>query len=174
MSRNMFAHAGVEHVLRHAAEERSDLDAIVDVDAGGASADGVNPRQMGRGLLQRVHDAVEVILRIRLVIRIPDRLVAEDDRPVDERRDLAIAAAEIEADAATVKMTAERPRLRVLGRQIARVHDLQRMIEHPLADQVGIESAGRRVAVVRAPAARRAMPARRRRSASRPATTEET
>ena len=37
----------------------------------------------------------------------------------------------------------------VLRRQIARVHDLQRMVEHPLAHEVRVEPAGRGVAVVR-------------------------
>ena len=70
-------------------------------------------------LLQRVHDAVEVILRIRLVVRVPDRLFAEDDAAVDDRRDLAIAAAEIEPDPASFEMTAERLGFRVLRREIA-------------------------------------------------------
>ena len=101
-------HPRVEQVVRHAAKERAGLDPVVDVDAGGAAADGVDARQVRGRLVQRVHDPVEVVLRVRLVVRIPHRLVAEDDPAVDDRRDLAIAAAEIEADAAALEMAAER------------------------------------------------------------------
>jgi hypothetical protein len=104
---------------------------------------------MRGGLLQRVHDAVEVILRIRLVVGIPFRLVAEHDAAVDDGGGLAIAAAEVEADPAPVQMPPQRLGDRPLRRQIARTHDLERAIEHPLADQVRVESTSGGVAVVR-------------------------
>jgi len=48
-----------------------------------------------RRLTQGIHDAVEVILRIGLKIRVPNGFVAENDFAVHNCRDLAIAAAEV-------------------------------------------------------------------------------
>jgi hypothetical protein len=52
-----------------------------------------------------------VILGIGLVVRIPDRFVAEHDLAIDDGRHLAVAAAEVKADTAPLEMPAERLRL---------------------------------------------------------------
>ena len=59
-----------------------------------------------------------MIVRIRLVVRVPDGLVAEDDAAVDDRGHLPIAAAEIEADTVAVQVTAERLGHRPFRRQV--------------------------------------------------------
>ena len=58
------ADARVELVLRDGAVERADADFVGDVDARGAAADGIDARQVGGGALQRIVDAVVVILRV--------------------------------------------------------------------------------------------------------------
>ena len=101
------ADAGVEAVLRHAAVERADADFVVHIDARGAAADGIDARQVRGGALQRIVDAVEVILRVALYRGVPGDLVAEDHLAVDDRGALAVAGAEVEADAAAFQMAAE-------------------------------------------------------------------
>ena len=133
--------ACVEDIGRHAAEEGACLDPVVDVNAGGAAADRVDPGQMRGSLPERVHDAVEVILGIRLVVRIPHRFVTEDHASIDHRGRLAVAAAEIESDPAAVQVAAEWPGDRAFRRQFACGDDLDRMIENPPADEVGIKPA---------------------------------
>ena len=44
---------------------------------------------------------------IGLVVRIPLDLLAPDDAPVDQRRHLPVAAAEVEADAAALEVPAQ-------------------------------------------------------------------
>src|SRR5207344_1327896 len=105
-------------------------------------ANGVDAREMCRRLRQGIHDPVEVILRVWLVVGIPDRLVAEHHAPVDDGCDLPVAAAKIEADATALQMTAERLGHGVFRREMPRAHDLQLTIEDELADEVGVESAG--------------------------------
>ena len=102
--------APVEHVRRHTAEQRRHLHAVVHIDPRRAAANRIHPRQMRRRLLERIHDAVIVILRVRLEIRVPDRLVAEHHLALDHRRHLAVAAAEVEADAAPVQVPPQRAR----------------------------------------------------------------
>src|SRR5207244_13067331 len=50
-----------------------------------------------------------------------------------------IAAAQIEADAASLQMPAWRPRTFLFGRKIFGVNNFQRVIKHALGYQVGIE-----------------------------------
>ena len=104
-------HAGdllVEVLLRHAAEERGHAHAVVDVDAGGAAADGVQARQLRGGAADGVQDALVVVVRIALVARVPDHLLAEDGFAVDHGAGLAVAGAQVEADAAAVQVAPER------------------------------------------------------------------
>src|SRR5688572_27493665 len=61
----------------------------------------------------------------------------------------SIAAAQVEADPAALEMASERSRLGALLRQVARVHDCERMIEHLLAHEGRVEASGGGVAVVR-------------------------
>ena len=52
-------------VGRDAAEQRGELHLVVDVDARGAAADGVDARQVRGGAPERVHDPVPVVVRGR-------------------------------------------------------------------------------------------------------------
>ena len=122
---------------------------LLHVDARRTAADGIHTRQMGRRLLQRIHDAVEVILRVGMKIRIPNRLLAEHDLAINDRRRLAVAAAQIKADAAAVKVAAQRFALRAFRRNVLRVHHFERMIEHLGGDKVRVELAGGLVAIMR-------------------------
>ena len=83
------------------------------------------------------------------MVRVPLRLVAEDDAAVDHCGDLAVAATQIEPDAAAVEISSERLRLRTFRRHVARVHDGKLVTEHQLADEVRVESSGLRIAIVR-------------------------
>ena len=90
------------------AVERADADFVGDVHARGAAADGIDARQVRGGAPQRIVDAVEVVLRVGLRARAPRHLVAEDDFAVDHGGALAVAGAEVEADAAALQMAAQR------------------------------------------------------------------
>ncbi len=94
--------------LRHGAVERADADLVGHVDARGATADGIDARQMGGGALQRIVDAVVVILRVALYRRIPGNLIAEDDLAIDDGGAFAVAGAQVEADAAAFQVAAQR------------------------------------------------------------------
>ena len=84
------------------------------------------------------------------MVGIPLRLLAPHDAPVDDGRHLAIAAAQVEADAASVEVPAERRRgVRTRGRKVAGRHDLDRVIVDALADDLGVEAAVRGVAIIR-------------------------
>ncbi len=102
--------------LRDGPEERSHHGPVVDVDAGGAPADGVDPRQPGGGLVKPGHDLMVMVGRVGLVPGVPGDLLAEDGLPIHDGAHLAVARAEVEPDAAAVQVTAERPGLLVGGR----------------------------------------------------------
>jgi hypothetical protein len=78
------------------------------VHARGAAADGVDARQVGGGAPQRIVDAVEVILRIGLRAGVPGHLIAEDHLAIGDGGALAVAGAQVEADAAAIQVAAER------------------------------------------------------------------
>ena len=101
------ADARVEFVLRDGAIERADADFVGHIDARGGTADGIDARQVGGGALQGIVDAVVVILRVALYGRVPGDFIAEDDFAIDDGGALAVAGAEVEADAAAIQMTAE-------------------------------------------------------------------
>jgi hypothetical protein len=148
---NVEEHVGdarLEDVPGHSPKQRPGLHAIVHIDAGGTAANGIDAGQVRGRLLQRVHDAIVVILRIGLVVRVPFRLIAEDDASVDHSGDLAVAATQIEPDAAAVEISSERLRLRTFRRHVARVDDGKLVTEHQLADEVRVESSGLRIAIV--------------------------
>src|ERR1017187_9941125 len=102
------ADSRVEHVLGDGAIERADADLVGHVDAGGTAADGIDARQMGGGPLQRIVHTVVVILGVALHGGVPGDLVAEDDFAFDDGGALAVAGAQVEADAAAIQVTAER------------------------------------------------------------------
>ena len=160
----------VEHVGRHPAEERGDLDAVIHINARGAAADGIHPRQMGRRLLQRIHDAVVVILGIGLEIWVPHRFLAENHLAVHDGRHLAVAAPEVEADAAAVQVPAQRSGAAPLRRQGLRMHHLDGVVEHPLAHEVRIKLARSGSRGNAPPVSPPAAPARQSESGNRPAT----
>ena len=63
---------------------------------------------MGGGLLERIHDLVEMPLRVGLVDGVPNCLSGKHDLAVDYGGRLAVAGAEIESDPATVKVPPQR------------------------------------------------------------------
>src|SRR5882762_9699128 len=89
-----------------------------------------------------------MILGIWLKIGVPDGLVVEDNLAVDDRGDFTVAAAEIEADATTVEMPAQRCRAASFGRKVAGMDDFQRMYKHALRDHIRIKSTRRRRAII--------------------------
>ena len=91
------------------------------IDACSAPADGIDARQMRGGTFQRVVDAVVMVLRVALEIRVPGDLLGEDHLAVDDRGALAVGAAEIEPDPAAVEVAAERD-----GRFARRGHRVER------------------------------------------------
>ena len=97
---------------------------------------------------QRLLDAAQVVLGIALRVGIPLHLLAPHHLAVDHRRRLAVAAPQVEADAAAVEVPAQRGGAGALGRQLAGGHHLERAAEDPLAHRLGIEAAGGAVAVV--------------------------
>ena len=97
---------GLEEVRRHGPEERGDPDLVADDDPGRRAADGVDAREVGGGLLQAVLDHAVVVVGIGLRRRGPGDLLAPDRPAVDDGRDLVVAGAEVEADAAAVEMAA--------------------------------------------------------------------
>src|SRR5437867_11765640 len=97
---------------------------------------------MRGGPVQRVHDAVEVILRVGLLHRVPDRHLAKYALAVDQRRHFAIAAAEVEPDATPVPLTAHRRAVAAGGREFGRGNDFNRAGVMALADDVRTELAG--------------------------------
>jgi hypothetical protein len=100
-------YVGIEAGGRHGTEERGDHDMIVDVDAGGTAADGIDAREMLGGELEAVVDAVVVEFRIRLVFGVPGDFRGEDRFAILDGSELIIAGAEIKSDPTTVQVTAE-------------------------------------------------------------------
>ena len=124
-----------------AAKQRGEPDPVVDVNARSAAAYGVDARKMRRRAAQRVHDAVPVVLRVALVVRVPLELFAPDDSAVHERRHLAVAPAEVEPDAAAVEVPAERRGGGPRGRQIRRRDHLDRVAVDAVPDDRRVEAA---------------------------------
>jgi len=104
---------------------------------------------MRRRFPQRVHDAVKMILRIRLKVRVPYGFFAEDHIAINDRRGLAITTAEIKADAAAVKMPARRRGRVTLRWQTFCMNHLDRMIEHPFSNNFRVKFAGWSFAIIR-------------------------
>src|ERR1017187_2675010 len=101
------ADARVEFVLGDGAVERADAYFVGHVDAGGRAANGIDARQVGGGAVQGIVDAVVVILRVALHGGVPGDLVAEDDLAIDDGGALAVAGAQVEADAAAIQVASE-------------------------------------------------------------------
>ena len=144
---NIF-YAALEDFLGDAAEEGGDFDAVVHIDPGGAAADGIDAGQVGGGAAEGVKDAVEVVLRVGLEVGVPDGFVAEDDGAVDDGGDFAVAAAEVEADAAAVEVASEGAGGGARGGRVGGGDDFDGMVVDAFADEVGIEAAGGGVAEV--------------------------
>ena len=103
---------------------------------------------MRRRFAQRIHDAVEVILRVGMKIWIPHSLLAEHDLAIHHRGHFAIASAEIEADAASIEMAPERFGHSTRRRKFMRDDNLDGMVVNFLADDVRVELARGRLAKV--------------------------
>ena len=141
-------HPAIEQLGRDAPEQRRELHLAVDVDARGAAADRVDAREVLGGAAERVHDPAPVVVGVGLVVGVPLRLLAPDDAAVDERRHLAVAAAEVEPDAAPLEVPAEVRGARALRRKRRGGHDLDRAVVDALADDLGVEASRRGVAKV--------------------------
>ena len=70
----------------NAAEEGSHPHLVVDVDAGGAAADGVDPWEMSGRSLQGIHDAIVMVLWITLKVRIPRNFFAKNNLTINDGR----------------------------------------------------------------------------------------
>ena len=99
---------GLEERLRDGAVERADPHLIVHVHAGGAAADGIHARKLRGGAAQRILDAIEVMCGSDWA-KLPGSLIAPDGAALPGARGaLAIAGAEVEADAAAIQVAAQR------------------------------------------------------------------
>ena len=119
----------LKEILRNLEKERGVHGAIVDVDAGGGDADSVYPRQMLRGRLQCGDDAVVVVIRVSRGLRKPYNFFGIDRLPIDDGRDLPVAAAGVKADPAAAQMTADRLRLVVRRGELFRREHFKRMLK---------------------------------------------
>src|SRR5262245_31790923 len=93
--------------------------------------------------LQRIHDLIEMPLRIGLGNRIPDCFFAEDTLAVDDRRDLPVASAQIKSEAATVQMASERFARRANRWNLRDVHDLKGAFVNSAAHDLRVKLASR-------------------------------
>src|SRR5262249_23029144 len=91
----------VELIGWHLAEQGCDAGLVVDVDAGRADADGVDAGHVLGGATDRIIDAVEVVLRIAIDLRLPHDFAGENLFAVNDRSRFSIAASGVESDAAT-------------------------------------------------------------------------
>src|SRR5947208_17190934 len=98
----------MEQLVGHSAKQRGDLNETVHVNPRSTPADGIDTRQVPRRPLERLHDLSKMPLRIGVRLRVPRRLLAEHGLAVDHRSHLAVTCPEIESDAATLKMPAQR------------------------------------------------------------------
>ena len=133
----------LERVGRDGPEQRRRPHLVVHVGAGRAAADRVHPRQVGGGTPEGVHDLVDVPLRVRLVRRVPQDLLAEHHLAVDHGGGLAIARTEVEADPAAIEMAAQGDGGLALGRELGLrdTDDLERDAEQLRPHERGVEDA---------------------------------
>src|SRR5436190_146621 len=99
--------------------------------------------------LKRIHDSIEVILRVRLEIGIPDSFLTEDDLSINHRRYFPITATEVKANPAAIQMAAERGSMCLFWRGRRRRNYFQWSIEHSFAHHIRIKFARSARAVVR-------------------------
>ena len=119
-------------ILRtHAAEERGGADFVVHINARRTAADGIHPRKVRGGAFQRIVDALDVIVRIALEIRIPDDFLGKHHLAIDQRGAFSIGPAEIEADAAAFEIAAEGHHRVVGGGQFGGSRSLFTLIGSP-------------------------------------------
>lgn len=140
----------LERVGRDTSEKGGDLHLVVDVDAGGAPADGVDAGQVPGGVAEGVHDAVEVVLGVGLADGVPGDFLAIHDGAVDDGGCFAVTAAEVESDAAAAEVTPEGLGAGVgLGQGLRQdCADVEGVPIDALAHHHGVEAAGGVVSVV--------------------------
>ncbi len=97
----------VATLTRNLDEQRSDHGRVAHEGAGGRHADSVDARHLGGGRLEGGHDLVEMVLGILGDLREPHDLLGVHRLSVDDRGDLAVGAARIEADAAALHVPAD-------------------------------------------------------------------
>src|SRR5258708_6493023 len=73
---------------------------------------------MGGSTFQRIHDLVEMPLRVRVSPRVPRDFLTENGSAIEHRGYLAITGAQIKTDPAAIEMASEWGREFLLGRQI--------------------------------------------------------
>src|SRR5262249_49982566 len=94
----------LEEIGRDLAKERGDARLVVDEDARRAHPDGVDMRQVFGGAPDRVVDAVEMVLRVGVRLRLPNDFAGEDFLAVDHRRRFAVASPRVKPDAVTLQV----------------------------------------------------------------------
>ena len=108
----------IELLRSHTPEKRGNFYHIIQIDPRRAPTDGLNPRQVCRRFLQRIHDALEMILRVRLKIRVPARLLAENHFAINHGGGLAVAAPQIKSNPAAIQVPSERGGVAFFQRQV--------------------------------------------------------
>src|SRR5689334_12774883 len=98
---------------------------------------------MGGGAFQRIHDLVEMPLRVGLRSRIPRDFLAENRSTVEERCHLPITRPQIKSDPAAIEMASEWGREFPPSGQIfgARQHDFKGLFVNLVAHDRGVEAA---------------------------------
>src|SRR5258706_15510422 len=98
---------------------------------------------MSSGAFQRIHDLVEMPLRVGLRPRVPSDFLAKNRSAVEERCYLSIAGAQIKSDPAAIEMASEWGREFPLGRQIfgARQNHCKGLFVNLVAHDRGVEAA---------------------------------
>ena len=96
---------------------------------------------MGGSRLHGVHDALEVVVRVRGDLGEPDHLLGEDALTVDDGRHLPVGPASIEADAAALQMPAHGLGVALLRGQLVAGQHLEGMLVH-LGHEVRVKGPG--------------------------------
>src|SRR5687767_13879719 len=104
---------------------------------------------MRGGAFENFVDLVVMPLRIFFRNRVPDDFLAENRFTIEDGRNFAITAAEIEADAGAVQVTSERGGGFFGGRDVFGVNDFERLFVDASAHDFGVELAGGGFAIVR-------------------------
>ena len=117
---------GIKQVLGHLEEKGCVHCAVVDIDARRRDTDRIHPRHMLRCRLHRRDDPLEMVVGVRIGLGEPDDFLAEYRLSVDDRRNLAVAAARVKPDPAALQMPSDRLGFALLLRRLTAGHHLKR------------------------------------------------